>query len=234
MEKSLEMAAFYVKGGCDAIEWSFPPEDPYMDPEYIAEKMLAAREGCGDYNVYLDKLAEFKAAYPVEIYPLLYQETILDITPARLLDFCLKNGIGTIISADLSNERAKSVLMEGGLRLASAVSYAMMPRELETALSCNGFVYMQAMPTREDIEAGRGRETLKRCIRKLRGIGVDRPVYCGVGIRDLDDIRFIMDSGGNGLFLGSAVMRHYDNPEKLMWTVSEYKRTAALLAAEKR
>ena len=44
MEKSLEIAELYVRAGCDAIEWSLPPKDPYVDPPYIAEKMQKARE----------------------------------------------------------------------------------------------------------------------------------------------------------------------------------------------
>ena len=31
IEKSIEMAGRYIEGGCDAIEVSIPPKDPYRD-----------------------------------------------------------------------------------------------------------------------------------------------------------------------------------------------------------
>lgn len=38
MDKSVAMAELYVEGGCDAIEWNFPPRNPYLEADYIAEK----------------------------------------------------------------------------------------------------------------------------------------------------------------------------------------------------
>jgi tryptophan synthase alpha chain len=229
MEKSLEMAALYLKGGCDAIEWSFPPKDPYLDPEYIAEKMRIARMGCEDYAVYLEELAGFKKRYPqAEVFLLLYQETVFDIGLKHLVAFCCKNGIDTLISADLSDPSAKTFLMNNGIQIAASVSYTMMPRELEMALSSNGFVYVQAMPTKADLDAGRGPETLKECIQKLRELGINRPVYCGVGIRSPKDVKLIKASGGEGFFIGSSVMQHYDDPGKLVQTIREYKEAAEM------
>jgi len=224
MEKSLEMAELYLQAGCDAIEWSLPPRDPYVDPPYIAEKMLKAREGCSDYEIYLEKLAKFCRKFPeAEIILLLYQETIRELTPRRLVEFCRENGIETILSGNLSDEAAKAELMEAGIKIAASMNYTMYEEEISQVCSGNGFVYMQAMPTQQDLEAGRGRETLKAAIDRLREMGVTRPVYCGVGIRSPEDIAFIRESGGQGFFLGSAIMKYYDEPEKLTEIIRAYK-----------
>lgn len=224
MEKSLEMAEVYVQAGCDAIEWCLPPKDPYVDPPYIGAKLRQARSGCGDYEVHLKELAAFRKKIPqVEIILLLYQETVLELTTERLISYCREHGIETILSGNLSDETARRELMEGGLRIAASMNYTMYPEEFESVCAANGFVYVQAMPSPEDLEAGRGRETLKIAIDKLRELGVERPVYCGVGIRSPQDIAFIRESGGQGFFLGSTIMQYYEEPEKLIETIRAYK-----------
>ena len=35
IEKSIEMAGRYIEGGCDAIEVSIPPKDPYRDSAFL-------------------------------------------------------------------------------------------------------------------------------------------------------------------------------------------------------
>ena len=224
LEKSLEMAELYVQAGCDAIEWCLPPKDPYVDPPYIAEKLRQARSGCGDYEVYLKELAAFRKKYPqVEIILLLYQETVLELTAKRLIAYCREQGIETILSGNLSDETACRELMAGGLKIAASINYTMYPQEFELIKAANGFIYAQALPSPEDLAAGRGRETLKKAIDKLREMGIDRPVYCGVGIRSPQDIAFIRQSGGQGFFLGSTIMQYYDEPEKMMQTIRAYK-----------
>ena len=37
IEKSIEMAGRYIEGGCDAIEVSIPPKDPYRDSAFLQE-----------------------------------------------------------------------------------------------------------------------------------------------------------------------------------------------------
>ena len=94
MDKSVEMAKLYVAGGCDAIEWNFPPRDPHMEADYIAEKMAAARQQCDDYSVYMEWLARFKEKEPqAEVIPMLYQETVLDIGALRLAAYLKENGM---------------------------------------------------------------------------------------------------------------------------------------------
>lgn len=225
MEKSLEMAEVYVQAGCDAIEWCLPPKDPYVDPPYLREKILQGRSECSDYETHLKELAAFRKKFPqVEIILLLYQETVLELTTERLTAYCREHGIDTILSGNLSDETARKEIMEGGLKIAASMNYTMYPEEFESVCAANGFVYVQAMPSPEDLKAGRGRETLKIAIDILRELGVDRPVYCGVGIRSLQDVAFIRESGGQGFFLGSTIMQYYEEPEKLMETIRAYKK----------
>lgn len=214
----------YVEAGCDAIEWCLPPRNPYVDPPYIKEKLRQARDECGDYEKHLEELGAFRRKYPhVEIILLLYQETVLELTIERLINHCRKYDIETILSGNLNDQTIRKQIMDSGIKIASSINYTMYPEELELVCSSNGFVYVQAMPSSEDLKAGRGYETLKIIIDKLRELGVKRPIYCGVGIRNLQDIQFIRKSGGQGFFLGSTIMRYYEEPKKMIDTIRAYK-----------
>lgn len=227
LPQSLAAAGWYAEGGCDAIEWSFPPRDPYLDPDYIAEKMRQAYAQCPDYTAHQGAVAAFRSKHPTtEIFLLLYQQTILEIGCEALLAFCKKNQISTIISADLRDAAAVQILTEGGLQIAVSVTYALTPAEIAAAQNSNGFVYMQAMPTPQDIAAGHGRDTLAAGIQMLRAAGIRRPIYCGVGIRSPQDVAFIHGCGGDGFFVGSGILQYYDNPTRLKEEIAAYKAAA--------
>lgn len=227
MDKSVEMAMAYVDGGCDAIEWNFPPENPYMETDYIAEKMAVARKQCDDYRVYMERLAEFKRSRPqAEIIPMLYQETVKEIGGEELGRFCQECGIDTIITADIREPQILHALEAWGVGIAPFVSFQMREKEVQMALESRGFIYMQAMPFADENMPDFDGSTLKRCIRVLRDMGVDRQIYCGGGIRTEEHVRHIRESGGDGFFLGSSVMQYYDEPERLKEVIQAFKRAA--------
>lgn len=227
MERSYAMAELYVEGGCDAIEWSLPPKDPYMEMDYIAEKMAVARAACDDYDCYLDEIARFKRAYPhMEVYLLLYQECVFDIGVDKLARFCNENGIDTIITADFNEPVALGILACSGIHVAPFVSFEMREEMVQTALTSQTFVYLQAMPYANQRTPDFDMGTLKRCVDTLRAKGLERPIYCGGGIRSPQEIPFIRQSGGDGFFIGSSVMQYYDEPEKLLETLRGYKAAA--------
>lgn len=227
MERSFAMAELYVQGGCDAIEWSLPPKDPYMEMDYIAEKMAMARAACDDYDCYLADIARFKQQYPqMEVYLLLYQESVFDIGVEKLANFCNENQIDTIITADFTEPVATAYLERHGVFIAPFVSFEMRPEMVDRALQSKTFVYMQAMPYVNQHTADFPPTTLKTCIDKLRAGTPHMPIYCGGGIRSPQELAFIRQSGGDGFFIGSSVMQYYDNPDKLLETLRGYKAAA--------
>lgn len=227
MDKSVEMAEVYAEGGCDGIEWNFPPRNPYMEADYIAEKMAAARRQCDDYDIYMERLAQFKEKVPqAVVIPMLYEETVVEIGPARLAEYLKKNGIDTVITADIE---APDILREFdrcGVCIAPFVSFSMEEKAVKTAVESKGFIYMQAMPTAAERTPDFDWNTLKNCIHTLRERGVDRPIYCGGGIRTAEDVRLVKRSGGDGFFLGSSLMEYYDDPVGLKAVIQEFRRAA--------
>ena len=39
--------------------------------------------------------------------------------------------------------------------------------------------------------------TLKDCVQYLRECGIDRPIYCGVGVHAPEDVKLVKEAGGS-------------------------------------
>ena len=65
--------------------------------------------------------------------------------------------------------------------------------------------------------------TLKDCIAHLKEIGIDREIYCGVGIRDSEDIRMVKESNADGVFVGSTILKLHDDIPMLKEVIQNLK-----------
>ena len=80
IEKSIEMAGRYIEGGCDAIEVSIPPKDPYRDSAFLQELYRVALAQTDDYSKYLEGIGRMTEQYPsTEFFFVLYHEVIMAI-----------------------------------------------------------------------------------------------------------------------------------------------------------
>lgn len=224
LAKSLEMAEVYIEGGADMIEMSIPAKDPFIDTVYTANRMKEAIKGCGDYAVYLKELAAFRKKHPdFPITLVMYEDTIVEIGPEALVNFCRENGIGDLIYVGLKDPGVKEKLISGGIRISCPITYQVEKEDVDSAIHSNGFVYMeykaQSIPKK-------GFETLDKCIRYIREVGITRPIYCGVGVYTPDDVRYAKKCGGDGVFIGSALIELYDDPEKLRAYIADFKKAA--------
>ena len=84
---------------------------------------------------------------------------------------------------------------------------------------------MQAFPS-EGQYVKPGFEDLSTCIKYLRERKVSEPIYCGAGIKSPEDAKKVKEAGGNGFFVGSSIIKLYDEPEKLVELIKEYKESA--------
>ncbi len=225
IEYSLKMAACYRDAGCDMIEVSLPARNPYLDTEFIAGRMADALAECSDYDVYLDKLAGFRSENPdLPMVFVLYEDTMLEIGVDKLIGFMKTAGIGDVIYAGrINHPEVKEKLIREGIGISCPVTYQMLDEEVEAAVNSNGFVYMEGRPQNGTRE---GFETLEKCISHLRGLGITRPIYCGVGIRTIEDVIYAREAGGDGIFIGSALIRLYDKPDEMMQKIRDFRHAA--------
>ena len=225
IEYSLKMASCYQAAGCDMIEVSLPAKDPYLDTEFIAGRMADALAQCDDYDVYLANLARFRKENPgLPMVFVIYEDTMLEIGVDKLIGFMKENGIGDLIYAGrINHPEVKEQLIQEGIGISCPVTYLMLDEEVSAAVNSNGFVYMEGRPQNGTKE---GFESLDKCIGFLREAGITRPIYCGVGIRSVEDVVYARESGGDGVFIGSALIRLYDKPDEMMQKIRDFKAAA--------
>lgn len=220
IESSIEMAKIYTDAGCDVIEVDFPSHDPYLEGEFIAGRMKEALNNCDDYDKYMDGIIKIKEQNPsTQILLLAYGNTIERMGADRFISFCLENELKDLIFVG-DNSELLNKLINSGLKISCYVQFHMLEEEIKAAMESNGFVYMQAKPTGNINEKY---PTLKDCISHLKSLGIDREIYCGVGIRDAEDIKMAKESGADGVFVGSTILKLHDDIPKLKSTIAELK-----------
>lgn len=222
LNASKVMAENYVNAGCDIIEMDFPSRDPFLENEFIAGRMKAALENCDDYDAYMTEMSQVKAKFPQTKFILMvYENTILEIGTDKFTQFCLNNGFTDIILVGMKDQKVKTDLIRNKLKVSCYVQYQLLDEEIEQAGNSNGFVYLQAKPTQGIVNPKYPR--LKNCIDFLRDQGIDRPIYCGVGIRTSEDVRMVKESGADGVFVGSVILKLHENLPMLEKVIKDYK-----------
>lgn len=211
IESSYQTAIEYADAGCKIMEIDFPSRNPYLEGEYIAGRMAKALEACNDYNKYMESIVAVKKRLPdMKLLVLAYENTVEEIGIQRFITFCLENDLKDILLVGLKDNTIKDRLMESGLRISCYVQYQLIPEEIEMAKRSTGFVYMQAKPGKA---VNPEYPELKDCIAHLRDCGIDRPIYCGVGVHAPEDVKMVKEAGGDAAFVGSTILKlHEDVP----------------------
>ena len=224
IESSITMAKDYIEAGCDIIEVDFPSSDPYLEGEYIANRMKEALVACNDYSKYMDGIIEIKNSHPNTRFILLsYENTILEIGVDSFIKFCVDNDMMDLIYVGSHNEEVKNKMIESGIKISCYVQFHMDESEIQAALSSNGFVYMQAKPITNNINPKF--PTLMHCIEHLKSLGIKREIYCGVGIYAPEDIEMAKNAGADGVFVGSTVLKLQTDIPKMKETIALFKKT---------
>lgn len=221
IESSIEMAGIYAASGCDVIEVDFPSHNPYLEGEFIAGKMKEALASCDDYERYMEGIIKIKEQNPnTRLLLLAYGNTIERIGRDKFIRFCLGNDLTDLIFVGEDKELLNR-LIGSGLRISCYVQFHLPKEELEAAINSNGFVYMQAKPLANNINEKY--PTLKDCINHLKELGIVRDIYCGVGIRDAEDIKMAKASGADGVFVGSTILKLHNDIPQLKAAITELK-----------
>lgn len=222
IESSVEMAGIYSEAGCDVIEIDFPSRNPYLESELISGRMAKALENCSDFQSYMEGVQEAKKKNPNTSFILLsYENTIKEMGYGAFEKFCLEQGFLDLILVGLEDDTIKNKLIEAGIRVSCYVQYHLDEAEVESAIHSNGFVYLQAKPTTGNVNPDY--PELKDCIQYLRSRGITRPIYCGVGIYQPEDVRMAKEAGADGVFVGSTILKLHDDVPALKEKIKELK-----------
>lgn len=219
---SIKMAQTYVEAGCDIIEIDFPSHNPYLESEYLSARMKVALASEPDYQKYMDGMAEVKRLLPNTTFILMvYESTLQEIGYEKFVDFCKAHDFMDLILVGIQDDAVKNRLMADGVRVSCYVQYALHEKEVASAKASNGFVYMQGKPLDSPVHPDY--PELSDCIGYLRGQGIDRPIYCGVGIHTPEDAKMAKQAGADAVFVGSTILKLHDDRAALMAKIREFK-----------
>ncbi|MBU3874274.1 tryptophan synthase subunit alpha [Faecalicatena sp. AGMB00832] len=221
LESSYQTAIEYADAGCRMMEIDFPSRNPYLEGEYIADRMAKALEVCDDYEKYMESMVRIKERLPeVHFLVLAYENTIEEIGTERFIKFCKENDFEDVLMVGLKDETIKNEIIASGLKVSCYVQFHMLPEEIESAKASNGFVYMQAKPNGN---INPDYPTLKDCIQHLRDCGIERPIYCGVGVHAPEDVKMVKDAGGDAAFVGSTILKLHEDVPAMKEMIKRYK-----------
>lgn len=222
MQGSAEIARWYAESGCDLVEIDLPARNPYLEGEYIAGRMASALAACPDYDAYMANIVRISEDSPeLVILVLAYEQTVLEIGVEKFIEFCTVHDFRDVILVGLASDVVKDRLIASGIRVSCYVQFHMDPAEIKSAKRSNGFVYLQATPAPGQVNPAF--PTLADCARELRREGIERPIYCGVGVATPADFADVRDAGADGAFVGGTILRLYNQPEKLKATIRAFK-----------
>lgn len=205
IKSSYQMAIEYADAGCKIMEVDFPSRNPYLEGDYIADRMAKALENCDDYKKYMDSIVAIKKRLPdVKLLVLAYENTVEEIGVQPFIDFCLENDFRDLLLVGLKDDKIKNEIISHDIRVSCYVQYQLLPEEIKSAKESNGFVYMQAKPTGA---INPDYPELKDCIKHLRDCGITRPIYCGVGVHAPEDVKIVKEAGGDAAFVGSTILK---------------------------
>lgn len=222
INSSIQMADRYVKAGCDIIEVDLPSKDPYLESEYIQNRMKKALENNGDYDEYMEGIIKIKETHPNTKFILLtYENTVKEIGVEKFISFCKQNNILDLIYVGFKTETIKNKLIDEGLRVSCYIQHHLPGEEVKSAQSSNGFVYLQAKPAGNKVNDQY--PTLDAIIPYLKSIIQDRPIYTGVGISKEEDVRMAKKAGADAVFVGSTILKLHDYPNEMEEKIKSLK-----------
>lgn len=214
LEASRKRAKHYVENGVDVIEADFPTSDPYLDNDFLKKRIFGALAHTTDYEVYMDNILKIQEENPgVEFLINIYEVTVKEIGYDRFARFMEQLGQDQVLLAGKEYPEVREELEKRKLYASSFVTREVLAEDLEIAEQSNGFIYMQGFGD----EATYSKEfpTLRDCVAKVRSvIGEDRKIYCGIGIHTPELLKEVYESGADGAFLGSIVIKKEDNQEE--------------------
>ena len=136
--------------------------------------------------------------------------------------FCLSNNLKDILLVGLKDDIIKDKIIAAGLQVSCYVQFHLPKEEVEMAKQSNGFVYLQAKPY-ETQQINEKYPTLKDGVEYLRSCGIDRPIYCGVGVHAPEDVKLVKEAGGDAAFVGSTILKLHEDIPAMKEKIREFK-----------
>lgn len=204
IEHSMERLSYYLEAGIDFVEVDLPTRNAFLDNDFIRARMNDALDACSDYAFYFDTMKKIQKIIGEKLIILSYKHTIREIGIEKFVLWMKELKSPPLILVGETEDPLADELMKAGLAIASWIPFHLPEDSVLNAEKANGFIYMQA---KSEGRTHSQAKTLDQCISFLKDRGICRPIYCGVGISNRDDILTVQNSGGEAAFIGSALLK---------------------------
>lgn len=219
IEEGIKDAQMYIDNGCKILQLDIPSKDPYLEHDFIKDRMKACLAREDNYEKYFEGIRLLHAMHPeVEIYFMLYENIVEEIGSKRITDFCEEVGIKYSSYVGTKDSVKKSLESEG-LGICSYVQYHLPDDEIEFAKSSKGPILYQARSVGKNRP---GCDSFKDGINYLRKNGIEMPIYASVGIKTPEDIKMVKESGADGAFIGSVLMKNIEDEKKFAQVMTRF------------
>lgn len=213
-KQTLANARLMVEGGCDILEVDLPNDNPYIDGPLLQKRMIHSYETDPSLSLHIETIYMLRNQHPDQkIIILAYEKTINQIGLEKFVKVYTDNSIDALILVDNEDNQLKKALMSQGVKIVSYIRSHLPEEDIENAQSSNSFIYLQA---KDENSQHDWYEKVRENIPRLRDMyGLDKQIYCGVGISSPNDIRKLKEIGADGAFVGSAVFTKEATPMKM-------------------
>lgn len=230
---SQEMMRFYARCGAKYLQLDLPcrEPDPTIEKEYVINRMKQALAACDDFQLYLDAIAQVKCEYPrLDIEMTLYEDTVAELGADALIAFAKKVGMtrmSWIPSRTNPDAALLQKLREAGLLILHPILFHLPQQEIDDAVQAAEPVILMLEGGEGNSEPPReGCETVPQALAYLRACGVKGPICVTMGIRTPQRAAELRELGADGAYVGSALMKVWDDPAELSRLLGEFEKAA--------
>ncbi len=208
-EASLEYVQALERGGASVIELGLPFSEPIAEGKTIQNAISRSLEGGMTPVRFFKFLEQLDVTVPLvcmTYYNLIYQYGTHD-GPRPFVERAATAGLDGIIVPDLPAEEAgplHSACQSHGLDLITIVAPTTTTDRLERLVSlCSGYLYVQA---RLGVTGARSDVSEQTAASLDRLTDIELPVAVGFGISSGEHARTVIESGADGVIVGSALV----------------------------
>ncbi len=226
IQYTLQKAELYLQHGVKALQFDLPSRNPYRETPFIKERMKEAWNTYGSYDVFLKALTEFRKRHlGFEMQMVSYEDVFLTIGTEKYIDFCKQNNIKTCrIAGDGVIEMGRMDMNRAGIDTLTFIDFNMSQADIDFALKTGRAVMLRNV--REGMAPRDGMISWKDRIQFLYQQGVRAPIYATAGISDGKALEEVRNSGAAGAFVGSCLMKLWDNETKMLSLLRDFEEVA--------
>lgn len=201
----VEILDVFASCGVDIVEIGIRSDDPYLDGDIIRQSMRRS-SGNGVLCDAWEAVARLEA-FHAHMAGLVFAYAS-DAFHHSAVDGNWR-GIDALMCAPQPQSPNKKHIelaaRKAGVSITEFIPYACNADDVQRAVQATGYVMLQCVNGKTGLYEGFDGSATTR-VAKLRAAGVSKPILLGIGIGTADQCRQAIDSGADGVVIGSKVV----------------------------